>query len=357
MSEDQSIVTGSNDIPETFTVEEDEVVVEEVVVEETKSCQTEESGTCSGKTNTSCSGKTSCSNTTCPNTTCPDTTCPDTTCSNTTCSNKTTCSDKSSCSKKGCDFSNNQDMSKYTMVDNLDEYEPLPGQKYGLFSFLSPEGIMNCNVRAFICYAAFETLEEAKEHCKKLEKKNKYFKIFVGEFGKWLDFDPPSSKVEKEMTSDQNHQKILDAQANSRMKKINELAGRHKSMVDKKDKGKTERIEENKKASVADNMADKKRNKEKEKEQAKVVVPKTRNVDAIREKMRRKLADKQNKKSQAGKDTEQTQATAENNIADKIKIVGKASEDLAVKEEKLNDVEENIKRIRDLVNQRKKQKI
>jgi len=40
-------------------------------------------------------------------------------------------------------------MSNKVEVDYLTEDRPIPGQEYGVYSFLSPEGIKGCNVRAF----------------------------------------------------------------------------------------------------------------------------------------------------------------------------------------------------------------
>lgn len=178
---------------------------------------------------------------------------------------------------------------KYTVVDmdNLDEDDPILGQEYALFSFLSPEGVMNCNVRAVKFRGAFPTLELAEKHCRKLEKKDKYFKIFVGQTGKWLDFDPPADHVEKELVSDPNHQKIIDAQHEQRMKKINELAGKYKQSVDKKENGKDQRIAENKKVSAADDLVDKHKSAQKSSESVK---------DRMRKKLAMKKANEDNKK-------------------------------------------------------------
>jgi len=156
-------------------------------------------------------------------------------------------------------------------ADHLDVDEPIRGQEYCLFSFMSPEGIMNCNVRALKFRGAFPTLEKANEKAKELEKTDKYFKIFVGESGKWLDFDPPINKVEREMSSNKEHQKILDAQQKQRMDKINALAGKHKEIVDKKEKGEKERTDEIKKMSVANAEIEKRKEDNKETKETKEV--------------------------------------------------------------------------------------
>jgi len=209
------------------------------------------------------------------------------------------------------------DMSRYTVVDadHLSEDRPIPGQEYCLLSFLSPEGVMNCNIRAIKFRGAFPTLEKAIEYSKKLESTDGYFKIFCGESGKWVEFDPPVEKVERELTSNPKHQKILDAQREQRLKKLNELAGRFKETVDRKDAGKDARIKENKKISAADELVRKSNIRTETKQEAsditKTKAPKGRNnLETIREGMRKKLADKKTHQKLISK-TEHNQNTPE----------------------------------------------
>ena len=163
----------------------------------------------------------------------------------------------------------NEDLSNYTVVDadHLSEDPVIPGQQYCLLSFMSPEGIMNCNVRAVKFRGAFPSLKEAQKHAEKLEKEDKYFKILAGETGKWLDFDPPAAKVEKEVSSNKEYQKILDAQTKQRMDKLNTLAKKHKDIVDKKDKGKEARKTEANKAVAASDAVEKHNIKKQEKQE------------------------------------------------------------------------------------------
>jgi hypothetical protein len=282
-----------------------------------------------------------------------------------------------------------KDLSKYTVVDadHLYEDPPLKGQEYALFSFLSPEGIMNCNVRAVKFRGAFPTIEKAKEYCAELEHKDKYFKIFLGETGKWLDFDPPSEKVEQEVTSNKKHQKIIDAQREQRMKKMNELAGKHKEMIDKKDNGNKERIKENKKSGAAERSVNttksdsKKVNKEvdknekvekvekvEKKEKKETATPTSKQtkgvgLDAIRERMRNNLAMKNAKKADSsttegdlrvvGKVDESNSNENKEKLNEKVKLVGEASEELETKKAKLGTTEKNIENIKKLIEKRK----
>lgn len=267
----------------------------------------------------------------------------------------------------------NQDLSKYTVVDadHLDEDTPIKGQEFCLFSFMSPEGIMNCNVRAVKFRGAFPTMADAEKKAGELAKTDKYFKIFIGNSGKWLDFDPPVSRVDREMSSNKEHQKILDVQRKQRMDKINALAGKHKEIMDKKDKGKTERITEAKKAGAANDAVEKQKTKkqekaeqQQEKQQKLNTNPRAVAIDNAKARMRKRLEASQNKKTlenlakeeKVGKVTEKVadKSTPDNKDIDKkIKVIGKVSEDLENKKDKLAEADKNIENIKQLMAKRR----
>ena len=270
-----------------------------------------------------------------------------------------------------------KDLSKYTIVDadHLDEDAPIKGQEYCLFSFMSPEGIMNCNVRSVKFRGAFASMVEAEKKAKELEKTDKYFKIFIGDSGKWLDFDPPASRVDREMSSNKEHQKILDVQRKQRMDKINALAGKHKEMLDKKDKGKSERISESKKAGAANDAVEKQRTKKQEndtqsqeKQQKVVVNPRVVAFNNAKARLKKRLEASQNKKAlsnttkeeKSGKVSDQMDnsnagydAMGDANIDQKIKVVGKISEDLENTKAKLAEADKNIENIKQLMAKRR----
>lgn len=209
------------------------------------------------------------------------------------------------------------DMSKYTVVDHLDEDKPPRGQEYCIFSFLSPEGIMNCNVRALKFRGAYSTMEEAQKAAEELEKTDKYFKIFIGESGKWLEFDPPESRVEKEMSSNKDQQQMINARRQQRMEKLNTLAGKHKENVDKKDAGKEERAKELQKAGVAASANES--NTENKKNILPTVVPPVveqpvKQNEPTKDRLRRRLAEKRAKENEN---------TVENNIENIKKLMAK----------------------------------
>lgn len=80
-------------------------------------------------------------------------------------------------------------------VDLLTEDPPLPGQKFGVYSFMSKEKVKGCKVDAFKPRGSFDTIEEASEYAKKLRDLEPAFNVFVGENFKWVAFDPNPEMV------------------------------------------------------------------------------------------------------------------------------------------------------------------
>jgi len=138
-----------------------------------------------------------------------------------------------------------EDMKKYTTIDNLDED---PGEdNFALISFVSPEGVMNCNVRALKIRkykgrpAIFKEYERACTAAKELNEINSYFDIFVMPIGKWCAWDPdPADRnaVEAEKWDNAEQQKLMDglekvkAKQEISLQEMNALVGKKKSLID-----------------------------------------------------------------------------------------------------------------------------
>lgn len=264
------------------------------------------------------------------------------------------------------DIITDKDIEQYTKVDHLDE-DPLMElnmkgrgkfkQVYALFSFISPEGVMNCNIRALKMRGCFETREEAEEKVKELEKIDPYFKIFIGEVGKWLEFDPPVSKVEKEMSSDPKYQKILDSQAKIRMNKINAMVGKYKENTDNKEAGISERIKETKMSGASHTKLAKSINTTSEQEikTEQPVKPKpertVRANETTADRLRRRLAEKQ-AKSQEKQELDslaKNDREEKNDLDKKYETVTNAQKDLISKREQMKEVDANIEKIKKLM--------
>ena len=82
-----------------------------------------------------------------------------------------------------------------TEIDYLTEDTPVSGQEWGVYSFLSPEGIKGCSIRAFKNRGNFGTAQEASAHAEKIRNSEPAFHVFVGENFKWTAFDPDPNIV------------------------------------------------------------------------------------------------------------------------------------------------------------------
>lgn len=153
-------------------------------------------------------------------------------------------------------------MAKY--IDHLDEDEIIPGQRYVCLSFVSPEGIKNCSLRALKIRGVFNDIEKANQHAEKLRIDDPLFDVFVGEVGKWLPWDPNGEQVDDE--------KYQEKELNSLVKAYKEHMNETKKVYnDRKDdllqKIEVENKDKKKKIIKKSNISSiKKRLEEKEKE-------------------------------------------------------------------------------------------
>lgn len=161
------------------------------------------------------------------------------------------------------------DMKKYTKIDNLDEDPVVDSGKYFLVSFISPEGIMNCNmrglkIRTYKNKVVFQTLEEAKVAADEINKKDKYFHVFVGETGKWMGWDPaPDDRkfVEEEKWDNEEQNDLMQGlrkREENKLKELNALVGKKKDIVKKEKKTHDKRVKD----ALVKNAEEYKANKE-----------------------------------------------------------------------------------------------
>lgn len=76
-------------------------------------------------------------------------------------------------------------------------------------SFLSPEGLKNCNIRALKVRGAYETLDEAKTHANKLTLLEPNIPIFVGDLGKWCPWDQSPTTIDEVKHSNNTIEDIM----------------------------------------------------------------------------------------------------------------------------------------------------
>ncbi len=106
----------------------------------------------------------------------------------------------------------NKKKKKVLKVDNVREDPPINGQKFFLTSFCTPEGVRNCRYRLFKVRGSYSTYKEAQEKAEELRKDDPYFHIFVGEVGKWLEFDPDTKQIKDQNYMQKELNEIMTAQ-------------------------------------------------------------------------------------------------------------------------------------------------
>jgi len=122
-------------------------------------------------------------------------------------------------------------------IKALPNDQPIETQKFVVLSFVSPQNVKGLTECAFMFRGAFPTIEEAREHAKKLQETNGDFNIFVGEGFKWMYFNQDIEKcidvVYKEerlneiMTDfkrqNEEHDKLEKERQNSMIKEMEKL--------------------------------------------------------------------------------------------------------------------------------------
>jgi DNA repair exonuclease SbcCD ATPase subunit len=205
-------------------------------------------------------------------------------------------------------------------IDHLTEDKPIPGQLWVCLSFISPEGIKNCSLRALKVRGVFGTRKEADEHAIEIQKYDPDFHVFVGEVGKWLPWDPDVNDVE-----DQVYQE----------KELNDLMKEYKNNM-----AKAKQVEEQRKKDMLEKAA--------KEEQVKNMRP----VDKKRMELQNKLASRKGAESLNDKDFKAEEEKI-NHDKDEVKTVKKEIES---GESRVSEYDEKLNKIQELYNKLQEKK-
>ena len=209
-------------------------------------------------------------------------------------------------------------MSTKIDVDLLTEDTPIPGQEYGVYSFLSPEGIKGCTVRAFKNRGSFATYEEASKYAEKIRNLEPVFHVFVGENFKWTAFDPDPNLVKDN--------------SNYYEPKLQELM---KGTMENQEKAK-EYEAQRKRQMIEDSIKEEIKKKKDH-----------HNSDSTRDRLKKKLEKKKTEADKADKDDEKiTKVLETHKITDK-EYNDKKQEVEQLKEE-TNTIDDNLEKMKKL---------
>ena len=205
-------------------------------------------------------------------------------------------------------------MSNKIDVDLLTEDTPIPGQEYGVYSFLSPEGIKGCTVRAFKNRGSFATYEEASKYAEKIRNLEPVFHVFVGENFKWTAFDPDPNLVKDN--------------SNYYEPKLQELM---KGTIENQEKAK-EYEAQRKRQMIEDSIKEEIKKK------------KDHGGDSTRDRLKKKL---EKKKAETDKDDEKITKVLENHKITDEEYNEKKQEVAQLKEE-TNSIDDNLEKMKKL---------
>jgi hypothetical protein len=243
-----------------------------------------------------------------------------------------------------------EDMKKYTKIDNLDED---PGEEnFALISFVSPEGVMNCNMRGLKIRkykgrpAIFKEYDRACTAAKELNEIDKYFDIFVMPIGKWCAWDPdPADRnmVEAEKWGNDEQQKLMDGLEKVKEKQelslqeMNALVGKKKSLIDEGAVEHKNRVKESIKQGLAEKDGQKKELNLDTKKDSQVKPKNNANANDVKSRLRKQLEEKR-----LAEQTALTQTT----VSPVTATLNTIEEDT----EQNQKLQENINRIKALTN-------
>jgi hypothetical protein len=253
-----------------------------------------------------------------------------------------------------------QDLEKYTKIDNLDEDKG--PEMYVLVSFASPENIMNCNIRALKIRthnntSVFNTYEHAKKAAEELNKIDKYFPIFVMPCGKWCAWDPSpddKTKVAEQKWGDEKQQQLMDnleviekrklekqlEKQKQNMNDMNALIGKTKAKID------TEKLDH--KVRVKDSITQGIKEKDMPKKDKTQIQPQvSHDSSKLKDKLRAKLEEKRKAES-ANQDV-----TSAQNMSTSVDVL---TEQVKTTAETSTKLEENINKAKQLLEKLKKSK-
>jgi len=231
-----------------------------------------------------------------------------------------------------------QDMEKYTKIDNLDEDSG--DVQYVLVSFVSPEKVMNCSIRGLKIRhyrnrpAIFSDYSQAQKAAAELNEREKYFDIFVMSTGRWCAWDPAPddrTKVESEKWANEDQQRLMDnlKKVNQKQQKdlneLNALVGKKKDMIEQSKDEHKDRIINSVKQGISEKST---RTEEGQSSEPQVRQPQQRQVSkshdssSVKERLRRTLEERRQKEEVVKSTTPVQQLTSEvkTNLSDQTKL-------------------------------------
>lgn len=246
------------------------------------------------------------------------------------------------------------DTFKYTKIDCLDEDRIDPsynGPKYFLIQFVSPEGLMNCNVRGFKIKGGYKTEDEAKKACAEFIKQDGMFDIFIAEMGLWYPWDPSLDKVKRIIYDNKKLDKMMakvHEKEQQNIQVLNEMVGTHKANMKKSKQAHKQRIKESLQNSIAsmdnntttDNVESSIDTTEPVNDSNKPKTGKPKNRKNVRERLRKQLQDRE----EARRREEQELKQKKELTSQEVNRIGQKENTVKALEQTSNELKEKLER-------------
>lgn len=101
-------------------------------------------------------------------------------------------------------------MSNELDLNDMEKDPVVNGMYFYCATILTPEKVKGLTEAVFRIRGCFRTKEEAYEHCKKLQKSNKYFDIFVGDMYEWNYFSSNLDHAQDRQYAEKRLQDIVE---------------------------------------------------------------------------------------------------------------------------------------------------
>lgn len=119
-------------------------------------------------------------------------------------------------------------------IDYLTEDDPIPGQKYFLFSYITPKSIEDSKIKgAFKIKGVYSNREKADAAALKFRKQDPDFHVWIGEVGKFMPWDPSDEQVEDENYRNRELNNLVHNYRKQRESALEEFENRKDEMLRK----------------------------------------------------------------------------------------------------------------------------
>lgn len=237
-------------------------------------------------------------------------------------------------------------------IDHLEEDAPIPRQNWVCMSFMTPERIKNCDMRAVKVRGVYSTREEANERCIQLQKQD-IFDVFVGEVGKWLAITTDPNMAEDVEYQEKELQKLAKGNKENREEAKRLEKERKMDMIKHGDSDNNVKGDY-KKEQIKQNMRRKLEEKKEKNKELNNIKEKLKNLDTneLTKNQKKRLKKKEKKNKLKEHELEENNKKSQK----ESERLNQATSKINEKESDIKNTDRNIKKIKKLFEKYKQKK-